>query len=111
MIQKIHLSTGGWIDKQDIQYYIEQTNLPLTSRFVNLIIQNYNNTKDIESAVKLSAGILKQENMDTDYLQEAISIAEPYALQNEIESAYNTYIDEGFSEEKSATMALWDWDL
>ena len=111
MIDKIHQSTGGWIDKQDIEYYIEQTNLPLTNRFVNLIIENYNMTKNIKSAVTLSAGIIKQDQVDKDYLLEALSIAEPYALQNEIESLYNTYMDEGFSEEQSAAMALYDWDL
>lgn len=111
MIDKIHQSTGGWIDKQDIEYYIEQTDLPLSNRFVNLIIQNYNMTKNMQSAITLSAGIIKQDLVEKDYLQEAMSIAAPYYLQVEIESSYNKYIDEGFSEERSAAMALYDWDL
>ena len=111
MIDKIHQSTGGWIDKQDIEYYIEQTNLPLSNRFVNLIIQNYNMTKNMQSAVSLSARIIKQDLVEKDYLLEAMSIARPYFLHKEIETSYNRYIDEGFSEEQSASMALYDWDL
>ena len=112
MINTIYQELGGWVDKVDINYYIEKSELPITKEFIELIIENYKTTQNIQLATNLAANIIKQNQFEENfYLDQAISIASPYFLQNEIEKAYNEYIDEGFSDKDAAKMALYDWDL
>lgn len=64
MIKTIFEELGGWVDEQEILYYIEQTNIPITQEFVELIISCYQTTQNIKTAVNLAAGIIiqNQEN-------------------------------------------------
>lgn len=46
-----------------------------------------------------------------NWLEWAMKIAEEWKLQEDVKKSYYKYIDKGFSEEQSAGMALYDWDL
>ena len=53
----------------------------------------------------------KEEDKKTDWLKWAMEIASEWNLEEEVKSCYNKHIAEGYSEEESANMALYDWDI
>lgn len=46
-----------------------------------------------------------------DWLEWAMEIAREWHLEEEVKSCYDRHIAEGYSEEQSANMALYDWDI
>lgn len=46
-----------------------------------------------------------------EYLQRALEIAKEWGLQEDVISSYKKHLEDGYSPEESANMALWDWDL
>lgn len=47
----------------------------------------------------------------TDWLKWAMEIASEWRLEEEVKSCYHRHIADGYSEEESANMALYDWDI
>ena len=47
----------------------------------------------------------------TDWLKWAMEIASEWHLEEEVKSCYHRHIADGYSEEQSANMALYDWDI
>lgn len=104
------INKTGWLDNQEIEYYIEQTGLPVTQEFIELIIENQKTMDNIERAVNLAAGIIKNNSFKTP-LEAIIEQATPFNLQNDIEESYFKYIESGCNPDEAANRALWDWDL
>lgn len=78
--------------------------------FQDLLIENYERFGDFEKALKTTKGIIYLENFQSPY-EEMISKAKVYKLENEVEHAFDKYIDDGYNEKQASQMALWDWDL
>ena len=62
-----------------------------------------------EKRLKMNETNPKKEN--ETWLEWLLGIAEEYKLQKEVEKSYIKYTREGYDEEHSACMALYDWDL
>jgi len=46
-----------------------------------------------------------------DWLEWAMNIAKEWRLQEEVKTCYHKHISDGYSEEESANMALYNWDI
>ena len=104
------INKSGWLDNQEIEYYIEQTGLPVTQEFIELIIENQRTMDNIERAVNLAAGIIKQQDFKHP-LELALEIAKENGLEKEVEESYDLHMQNGANPEHAANLALWDWDL
>jgi len=108
IINEIALKTS--FDKSEIEYYIEKTDLKVTQEFLELILNNLKNNQELKTAVNLAAGIIKQNEFDQDYLQQAmISIADK-ETNYILESKYNDYVELGLSTEDAIARALEELD-
>ena len=62
-----------------------------------------------EKRIKMKKINPKKDN--ETWLEWVLEIAKEYKLQDEVEKSYHKYINEGYDEEHSACMALYDWDI
>jgi hypothetical protein len=64
-----------------------------------------------EWSVEINPVLNSLKDEETDWLKWAIEIASEWHLEEEVKSCYHKHIAEGYSEEQSANMALYDWDI
>lgn len=95
-------------DKIELELLLQDTTVD--EEFAELLIENYERFADFEKALQTTKGIIYLENFQSPY-EEMISRAKLYKLENEVEQAFDKYINEGYHEERASQMALWDWDI
>ena len=103
----------GLTEEEEISWIMDNQDKvsQLSSRPEEYSLKNIDPQTWTEWSVEINPALNYLEGEKRDWLKWAMKIAKEWCLEEEVKSCYHRHIADGYSEEQSANMALYDWDI
>ena len=109
---KLALEEFNEVTDRPICIFIYKEGSSLSERIKVLDLEDGQSKQDLGEGGIIVACFNEEVKVKTkDWLEWAMNIAKEWGLQEEVKTCYNRYISQGYLEEESANMALYDWDI